>query len=215
MRTRPIVAVTVLAALALALAPASARAEEPGWSLTAQVWGGVSRYDSHGLRDGLQTQGNDILQSSMNTKGVSALLRLSALDLGVLYEGRWLSNRTDSAVLTPVVGFAIDLSQYLRLDLLGELGGHQVSNVSVTTSGADFSQTKSSWLPYIGARPTLSLRLPVGPIHAVASIAPFARWDLVKKTVTLTPTSGTSSLTPSYELGGTTFGVAVGAGVEL
>ncbi|HET9554175.1 MAG TPA: hypothetical protein VFP50_14500 [Anaeromyxobacteraceae bacterium] len=214
MRTRPIIAVTALAALALALAPAAARAEEAGWSLTAQVWGGVSRYDSKGLRDGLQTQGKDVLQSSMNTKGVSALLRLSALDLGVLYEGRWLANRTDSAVLTPVVGFAVDLNQYLRLDLLGELGGHQVSNVTISSGGADFSQTKSAWLPFIGARPTLTLRLPVGPVHAVASLAPFARWDLIKKTVTLSSTS-TTTTAPSYELGGTTFGIAVGAGIEL
>ena len=60
----------------------------------------------------------------------------------------------------------------------------------------------------------LTLRLPLAGLKVVGSIAAFARWDLVKKDVTLAPTSGGSTSLP-YQLGGTTFGLSAGAGLEF
>ncbi len=199
--------------LAALLAP-SARAAD-GLALTLQAWGGVSRYDVAGLESGVAGQGRDLLQARATTYGATALLRLGGLDLGVLYEGRLIRQRTDAAVLTPLVGLGVPLGEVVRLDLLAELGGHRVSGVQFD-GAVDVSQAATVWLPYVGARPTLSLRFPMGPFHAVASVAPFARWDLIKRDASVTvTTSGATAQPYPYRLGGATFGVAIGAGLEL
>lgn len=212
---RPVAApLAVALALALLLGPAAARAGDT-LGLTLEVWGAVSRYDVRGLEPGLQNAGwgRDLLQDRVGSYGASALLRLGTLDLGALYEGQLIRERTDAAVITPLVGFAIRLGTALRLDLLGELGGHRITNVRFD-GAVDVSQARSVWLPYVGARPTLTLRFPAGPMHLVLSVSPFARWDLVKRRITLT-SGGTQASTSSYDVGGATFGVAAGAGFEL
>jgi len=204
-------AAALLAAL-LSL-PGAARADD-AWGLTLQVLWGVSRYDVGGLQAGLASQGAEMLTDSASMVGGLGLLRLGALDLGVLYEGGTISGTADSAVLTPEVGFALPLGEALRIDLLGELGGHKISNVTTSAGGVDFSQATAVWLPYLGVRPMLTLRLPLAGLKVVGSIAAFARWDLVKKDVALDPASGTSTSLP-YQLGGTTFGLSAGAGLEF
>jgi hypothetical protein len=207
-------AAPVVAALALLLAPAAARAGDT-LGLTLQGWGAVSRYDVRGLEPGLQDAGwgRDLLQDRVGSYGASALLRIGNLDVGALYEGKLVRQRTDAAVITPLVGFAVNLGTALRLDLLCELGGHRITNVQFDGQ-VDVAQARSVWLPYVGARPTLTLRFPAGPIHLVLSVAPFARWDLVKKRITLS-SGGTEASTSGYDVGGATFGVAAGAGFEL
>jgi hypothetical protein len=198
---------------ALLAAPGAVRADD-SWGLSLQLLWGVSRYDVGGLQAGIANQGTAMLQDSASMTGGIGLLRLGALDLGVVYEGGTISGTADSAVLTPAVGFALPLGDALRLDLLGELGGHKISNITVSDGNVDYSSATSVWLPYVGVRPMLVLRLPVGPLKIIGSIAAFARWDLVKKDVTLDPTSGASGSLP-YELGGTTFGLSAGAGLEF
>ncbi len=204
--------VALAAALALA-APRTVSAADD-WSLTLGVWGGVSHYDVLGLAHGVSSvgaaEGQDLIQGNFDTVGGSALLRIRWLDLGVLYEGTLLDGSARNEVLTPVVGLAWDLSRRVRLDLLAELGGHRITGVG---SGNDYvSETKTVWLPYVGVRPSFSYRLPVGPTFLVLSATPFARWDLVKKDVSVE----TSSLDPTvYEAGGSTFGLVFGAGIEI
>lgn len=204
MGNRTLLALAAAAALA---APRIGAAGE-GWSLTLGVWGGVSRYDVMGLKHGVGTvdgsDGEDLLDGNFDTVGGSALLRLGWLDLGVLYEGTLLERDAKNEVLTPLVGVAWDLSRSLRLDALVELGGHRITGV-----GRD---AETVWLPYVGLRPSLSYRMPVGPVRLVLSATPFARWDLVKEDVS----ADTSSTDPTvYELGGTTFGLVGGVGIEL
>jgi hypothetical protein len=198
---------------ALLSAPGAARAED-SWGLTLQLLWGVSRYDVGGLRAGIANQGAELLRDSASVVGGMGLLRFGALDLGVIYEGGKIASTADSAVLTPVIGFALPLGEPLRIDLLAELGGHKISNVSTFDNGVPFSRSTAVWLPYVGVRPMLTLRLPIGPVEAVGSIAAFARWDLLKRDVTLPSTTGTASSLP-YQLGGTTFGLAAGAGIEF
>lgn len=206
---------TLLAlAAALALAAPRAASAAEGWSVTLGVWGGVSHYDVLGLSHGVGSvgaaDGQDLIQGNFDTVGGSALLRIRWLDVGLLYEGTLLDTSARNEVLTPVLGFAWDLSRRVRLDLLAELGGHRITGVG---SGNDHvSETKTVWLPYVGVRPSLSYRLPVGPTFLVLSATPFARWDLVKKDVSVE----TSSLDPTvYEAGGSTFGLVFGAGIEI
>lgn len=206
-------AVALAAALALA-APGAASPSE-GWSLTAGVWGGVSQYDvlglSHGVGSVAAADGQDLIEGNFNTVGASAVLRIRWLDLGVLYEGTLLDTDAKNEILTPMVGAAWDLSQRLRLDTLVELGGHKITGIG---TGNDLlaEPPKTVWLPSIGLRTSLSYRLAVGPVNLVLSATPFARWDLVKKDVTVE----TSSVDPTvYEAGGTTFGLVLGTGVEL
>ena len=193
--------------------PAATRADD-SWGLGLQLLWGVSRYDVGGLQAGLASQGAEMLTDSASMVGGLALLRLGALDLGVLYETGKISGAADSAVLTPEIGLALPLGEALRIDLLGELGGHQISNVSTSDGGVDYTQATAVWLPYLGVRPMLTLRLPFAGLKVIGSIAAFARWDLVKKDVALDPASGTSSALP-YQLGGTTFGLSAGAGLEF
>jgi hypothetical protein len=198
---------------ALLILPGSARAGD-SWGLSLQLLWGVSRYDVSGLEAGISSQGSDMLKDSASMVGGLGLLRLGMLDVGVLYEGATFSGTADSVVLTPEVGLALPIGEAVRVDLLAELGGHKISNLSTSSGGIDYSQATAVWLPYVGVRPMLTLRLPVGPLKVIGSLAAFARWDLVKQDVSLTPTSGTSSALP-YTLGGASFGLSVGAGVEF
>jgi hypothetical protein len=217
--TVPSLAAAGIAALVAAL-PVRGAAQDaaPAWSLTLGAWGAVTRYDVLGLQHGLGSleseDGYDLLKGEFDTWGGSALLRLGWLDVGLLYEGAFLEDRTDSAVLTPLLGAAIGLGRRARLDLLAELGGHRISNIGLS-GDFEVSDPQSVWLPYLGVRPTLSLLLPVGPVRLVLSLAPFARWDIVRKDVTVEVSDGGTTTENTYQAGGTTFGVAAGAGIEL
>ncbi len=213
MRNRTLVA---LAAVAL-LAPRLAAAAEDGWSLTFGVWGGVSRYDVLGLKHGAGTvgsqEGEDLIDGNFNAVGASAVLRVGWLDLGVLYEGSLFDSNATSEVITPLVGFKWDITETVRLDVLGELGGHRIDDIG---SGNPLlaQEPRSVWLPYVGIRPGLSFRLPFGPTRLVLSATPFARWDIVKKEVAVQTSAGPDTRTV-YEAGGTTFGLVGGVGFEL
>jgi hypothetical protein len=206
---------TLLAlAAALALAAPGAGAAADGWSLTLGVWGGVSRYDVLGLEHGVgnvgSEDGQDLIDGNFDTVGASALLRLGWFEIGALYEGTLFDDEAQSEVLTPLVGFKWDVTDLIRLDVLAELGGHRITDIGAGNDALSDSP-ETVWLPYVGIRPGLSLRLPLGPTRLVVSATPFARWDLVKKEVTY----GTAETHTVYEAGGTTFGVVGGLGLEI
>lgn len=209
------------AALALA-APRSGAAEAPAddsFSLTLGVWGGISRYDVLGLRHGVENvgagDGRDLIEGDFDAVGASALLRLGWLDLGALYEGTLLDDEARSEVVTPLVGLKWDLDDRFRLDVLGELGGHRITNIG---SGNELlaEAPETVWLPYAGFRVGLSYRLPIGlgATRLAVSATPFARWDLIEEEVAVRTSAGTDTRTV-YEAGGSTFGVALGLGIEI
>jgi len=209
---------TLLAlAAALTLAAPGTGSAGDGWSVTLGVWGGVSRYDVLGLKHGVGTvgsqEGADLIDGNFNAVGASAVLRLGWLDVGALYEGTLFDTDATSEVITPLVGFKWDLSERVRLDVLGELGGHRIDDIG-SGNPALAEAPKTTWLPYVGVRPSLSFRFPLGPTRLVLSATPFARWDLVKKEVSVQTSSGTDPRTV-YEVGGSTFGLVGGVGIEL
>ncbi len=212
MHNRTLLALALSAGLA---APALAAADD-AWSLTVGVWGGVSHYDGLGLAHGLDNvgsqDGKDLMNGRFNAMGGSAVLRLGWLDLGALYEGTLFDKNATSSVLTPLAGFRWDLTEHLRLDVLGEFGGHRIDSIGSGNPLA--TQTKTAWLPYVGVRPSLSYKFSAGLAGLVLSATPFARWDLVKKDVAVPTSSGTSTQT-IYQAGGTTFGLVGGVGIEF
>jgi hypothetical protein len=208
----------LLAAVALA-APSAALAgtgTHAPWSLTLGVWAGGSRYDVLGLEHGVENTGSadgrDLIDGGYDVIGGMALLRVGWLELGALYEGTLLDDEATSEVLTPVVGFKVDVSDRIRLDVLGEAGGHRLTRIG--SGNALVSDTETVWLPYVGVRPGISYRMPISALRLVFSVRPFARWDLVKKQIAVQTPSGPAERT-YYEAGGTTFGVVGGIGIEL
>jgi len=215
MRNAPLVA-----AAALLVTPVLAAADtspNSAWSVTAQVWGGRSRYDVAGLKSNVSTlgttDGKDLMSGRFTSTGAQAIVRLGWLDVGALWEGSLPRSGVGSAIVTPLVGIAWNLSDRWRIDLLGEAGGHQVSGIGQSGS-FDTSHVKTVWLPSVGVRPGLTLRLPVSFLRVDASLTPFARWDLVRKTVTV-DVAGQAGQYRSYDVGGTTVGVVLGIGLEI
>ena len=206
----PSAILALLQAAALAAA-GGARADESSWSLTLGGWAGAAKYDVLGLEHGVSSlNGQDLLAGTHPVAGGSAVVRVGPLELGALYEGTLSEHDATSDVITPLFGFALDLSERWRLELLGEVGGHRIS----WTASDPLGSVHTVWLPYIGARPSLALRLPAGGLRLVLSVTPFARWDLARRQVDVQSSSGTSTRT-TYDVGGTTFGLVGGVGIEI
>lgn len=207
---------TTLLALGAALSlasPLAARAEAPrdGWSGTFLFWAGVSRYDVLDLGRGV-SDGKDLLSGNFDTIGGAVILHHYAWEYGLLYEGTLMKTRAQSQFYTPLFGFGFDLTDRIRLELLGEMGGHRISQIGAGNTFA--AETRAVWLPFVGARPGLAYRIPIEDVRLVVGLAPFARWDIMKRTVQVR-TSGGPTTHATYEAGGTAFGVVAGLGLEL
>ncbi len=215
MRNRTLLALASAAALCAPLAARADASPRASWSLTLTVWDGLSRYDVLGLRHGIGTVGSqdkqDLLDGNFNAMGAQAVMRIKWFELGLLYEGTLVDSGASSEIVTPLVGFKWDVAESLRLDFLGELGGHKITNIG--SGNAIATETRTVWLPSLGFRPSLSYRIAVGPTRVVLALTPFARWDLVKKDVNVS-TSVQDEYIP-YRAGGTTFGIVGGVGLEI
>ncbi len=200
-RTRTLALLLTVAALAT---PIAARADVFG--LTVEVWGGWKRYDALGLKNNLSSAPDrDLLKGSFNAVGGDAVLKLGLLELGALYEGGLNYASTRTATLAPMAGLGFDVS-FLRVELLGEVGGQRYYNIA--------GSTQSTWLPFLGVRPGLSLRLDVlGPVRLVLGAWGFSRWDLTKSTVNVPGTANGPST--AYDVGGNTIGVVGRVGLEI
>jgi len=205
--------VSLLALLALSL-PALARADLI--AVGAEVYGGYNKYDSVGLKSGVDASLSDkaLLKSASTHVGLLATVKLTMWELGALAELGQNKGSTATTVVGGLVGPAIDLGD-LRLEILGELGGRRYGNFlddpKVVTKGSS-----EAWLAYVGARPGLSIRFGT-VLKMMVGVWGFARWDLTTKEipVTVTPTAGGPSATASYKLGGSSFGASLRLGISL
>ncbi len=204
-------------ASALALAAAMALSV-PGmahaWSLSADIWTGASRQDATSLKSGLSLAQGDVLQGSFNATGLTAILKVGLLEAGLLWEGGLDFRSTQSGVVGPLLGVGLEPLDWLRVEGLAEIGGHQLSNIG-GGSGLSISGDTSAWLPYVGLRPGVSLRLPVGPVKMILGAWAFARWDLQSKQATVNITSQAGTTVNTYQLGGSTVGLVGRVGVEF
>lgn len=199
-------------ALALALAAGPALAEDAGWGLDLSLHGGIDKYDAVGLRNGIDstdfTSGQQIKDASQSY-GATAILRLGMLDVGGIVELGRPGKANTTTVLGLLGGVNLDVGP-LRLEALGELGGHRYGDI-LKNSAVVSQSTREAWLAYVGLRPGLSMRFGEGGKWIVGVWA-FARWDVTSKDVqvTLADTS-----TGSYKLGGAQFGGQLRLGVSL
>src|SRR5215208_6666055 len=146
-------------ALAFALAASPALAKPAGSGLDLSIHYGVDKYSSVGLRSGLAStdfSSSQRLDDASQSVGASVIARLGALDLGVIGElGRPGEDNTTS-VIGALGGFNLDVG-VLRLEALGEVGGHRYGN-ALRNSAVIGDSTRSDWLAYAGLRPGVSLR---------------------------------------------------------
>jgi len=199
--------------LALALAAAPALAEDPGWGFDLSLHAGVDKYDSVGLRNGLETQpfsSSQQLKDASQSFGATGILRLGMLDVGAIGELGRPGKTNDTTVLGVLGGINLDVGP-LRFEALGEMGGHRYGN-AVHNSTLISESNRSDWLVYVGLRPGLSLRLGQDGRWLVGAWA-FARWDITSATVPVTLQNGSSA--GNYKLGGSQFGGSVRLGVAL
>jgi len=198
--------------LALALAAAPALAEDGAWGIDLSVHGGLDKYDSVGLRSGLDStdfSSSQQLKDASQSFGATAILRLGMLDLGAIGELGRPGKTNDTTVLGLLGGINLDLGP-LRFEALGEVGGHRYGN-AVHNSTIISESTGSDWLAYVGLRPGLAMKLGDDG-RWLLGVWAFARWDVTSKTVQVTLADTT---TGSYKLGGSQFGGQLRFGFSL
>ena len=206
------IAGTILA-LAFALVAAPARAEPPGSGIDLSIHYGADKYSSVGLRSGLS--GTDFtssqqLDDTSQSVGATIIGRLGMLDLGVIGELGRPGKRSTTSVLGALGGLNVNLGA-LRLEALGELGGHRYGN-ALRNPDVIGDSTRSDWLAYAGLRPGVAVRLGESGTWFLG-VWGFARWDLTSKNVQVTLQDGSGF--GSYKLGGSQYGAALRLGVSL
>lgn len=208
MKTARLALAAALALLPLVAAPADAPRD--GWTGTFSFWAGVSRYDVLDLGQGMSAaDGKDLLSGNFDTIGGAVVLHHYAWEFGALYEGTLMQKGAQSQFYTPVFGLGFDITDNVRLEVLGELGGHRISQIG---AGNDRTlETRAVWLPFVGLRPGVAYRIPLDDVRLVLALSPFARWDLQRRIVEVR-----AAVAPvSYEAGGTAVGIVAAIGLEL
>lgn len=157
---------------------------------------------------------DDFSENSLQIAGGTLLLNFGAFEIGAIVDATFGDGVTQTAI-GGLAGFRI--GDRLRLDLLGEVGGHRFGNLAddpsvVTSSSSD------EWLLYVGLRPGLAYRFELGAPGGAGfllGIWGFARWDVTDQTVPVTVGTADDRRAGNLELGGTSIGAAIRAGFEL
>jgi hypothetical protein len=155
----------------------------------------------------------DLSESSLQIAGATLLLNLGAFELGAVADKTFGDGVTQSA-LGALVG--LRLGDKLRLDLLGEAGGHRFGDFTEDPSIVTASST-DEWLFYVGLRPGLAYRLDLVPgLGILIGVWGYVRWDVTDKNVPVTVGGpGGVAQASDVELGGTTIGATLRAGIEF
>ena len=196
----------VLAAVALLVAPAAARAVD----LQVEGFYGLERPPSTSFKASVAGTGSasNLLNTSLQLAGGDILLNLNGLELGAIADVTFGHNTASQTAIGGLAGAAIAVGP-TKLDLLAEAGGHRygnfVSNPDVVTSSSS-----NQWLFYVGLRPGISFKLE-GPL--TLGLWAFVRWDVTSQNVPVTV--GNAGSAGSYKLGGTTIGATVRLGFDL
>jgi hypothetical protein len=198
-----------LAALAVALAPRAASA-----LVSLEAFYGLSRPPSASFRSATSGAANDphLVADSLNIAGGNLLLHLGLLELGAIADHSWKSGSASQTAVGGLAGIGFDLANALRIEALGELGGHRFGDLSqsnVTSSSA------SEWLAYVGLRPGVAFKFSAGGIGMLVGVWGFVRWDLTTSTVPVTVGSAGSTSPGSVKLGGASIGAVARLGLDF
>jgi hypothetical protein len=209
--TRRIIPILLAAAVA---APQAARA-----AVSIEAFYGLSRPHADSFSQAVTGTANDpnVLSDSLNIAGGDLILHLGTFELGAIVDHAWKSGSATQTAIGGLIGLGGDVGGWLRLEALGEIGGQKYGNITsgdVTSSGSS-----SEWLMYLGLRPGIAVRVPVGDPKTgpavLVGIWGFARWDLNTTSVPVTVGSAGNTSPGSIKLGGTTVGAELRLGLDF
>jgi hypothetical protein len=205
-------AVTMTLVALAALTPAVARGASPGLAIEGLY--GFARPPAADFRAAVSGTANDrdLSESSLQIAGGTILLNFGALELGAIIDTTFGDGVTQTAI-GALAGFR--LGDQLRLDLLGEIGGHRFGNFADDPSVITASSSEE-WLLYVGLRPGLAYRIEVGEpggFGFLLGLWGFVRWDVTEGDTPVTVDDPTGQ--GDVDLGGTTIGATLRAGIAF
>ena len=199
----------LLAAAILAPRTASAVA-------SLEAFYGISRPPSGSFHAAVSGAADDphLLRDSLQIAGGNFILHLGTFEVGAIADTSWRSNSASQTAIGGLLGIGGDLGRSVRLELLGEVGGHRYGNF-VENSRIVTASSSSEWLAYVGVRPGIAFRITQGSPSVLIGIWGFARWDLQNKDVPVTVASVDNTAPGRIELGGTTIGAVARLGLDF
>jgi hypothetical protein len=200
--------IAVIAAVVL-LAPASASAAKLSIeALYGISWPPAADFDS--AVSGVDS--DDVSEDTSQIVGGTLLLNLGIFEFGAIVDTTMPDRGPDQTAIGALAG--LRFGDKLRLDLLGEIGGQRYGNVFEDQDVVTGS-TEDQWLMYVGLRPGVAYRFELGSGGAgiLLGVWGYARWDLTDKRVPVS--AGDVPSAGEVELGGTTLGATLRAGIEF
>lgn len=199
----------LLAAAILAPRTASAIA-------SLEAFYGISRPPSGSFHSAVSGAANDphLLRDSLQIAGGNLLLHLGTFEVGAIADTSWRSGSASQSAIGGLLGIGGDIGRSVRLELLGEVGGHRYGNF-LENSRIVTASSSSQWLAYLGLRPGIAFRVTQGSPSVLIGIWGFARWDLDNKNVPVTVASADNTALGSVKLGGTTIGAVARIGLDF
>lgn len=203
-------ALPMLLAAAL-LAPVSASA-----AVSIEAFYGFTRPPSADFTSAVSGAADDpdLIDNSLNIAGGDIILHLGLLELGAIIDTSWRSGSASQTAIGALVGVGGDVGGNLRLELLGEVGGQRYGNFAENTDVVTASSSEE-WLAYVGVRPGVAYRFPMGDLGVLVGVWGFARWDLSTSDVPLTVGAADDTSAGSVELGGTSIGAVLRFGLDF
>lgn len=206
--------VPILAAAALA-APQAALAEA---GVTLEVFYGLARPEADDFSSAASGVANDpdLLDDSLNIAGGDLIVRFGLFEIGAIVDTSWKSGSGSQTAIGGLVGVGSDVGGWLRLELLGEVGGQRYGNFAENPEVVT-SSSSEEWLMYAGLRPGAAIRMPVGTgdMGVIVGVWGFARWDLQTSNVPVTVGTVDAASPGEIELGGTTIGATLRLGLDF
>jgi hypothetical protein len=199
MRARPhtyLFAAAALAAPSLAL----------GWTL--EGFYGIAAPPGTSFESSSGAANPNVFKDTLQIGGADAMFDLGLLQFGAIIDTTWAGSSATQTALGALGGVKLAFGS-LRLDLMGELGGHHYGNLESAVNGGN-----AVWFAYLGLRPGLAYKFGAPDKSGfLLGVWTFARWDLSSNRVPVT--SQNVGEVGSVELGGSTYGAALRFGYEF
>ncbi len=189
-------------------------------AVSIEAFYGITRPPSADFSAAVSGAANDphLLSDSLNIAGGDLILHLGALEIGAIADGSWKGDSANQTAIGALAGIGGDLGGEtggkLRLEALGEIGGHRygnfVKNPSIVTSGSS-----SEWFAYVGLRPGIAYRFDLGGTGLLVGLWAFVRWDLSSSNVPVTVGSAGNTSLGTLKVGGASIGAVARVGLDF
>jgi hypothetical protein len=157
---------------------------------------------------------DDVSEDTAQIVGGTILVNFGVFEIGAIVDATMPDRGPDQTAVGGLAGFRF--GEKLRLDLLGEIGGQRYGNVFEDDDVVSGS-TEQQWLMYVGVRPGVAYRFDLGAeggMGILMGLWGYARWDVTDERVPVTAGSDVPSA-GEVDLGGTTIGATLRAGIEF